>query len=233
MKHTRVVLLALVLMLAVVLAGCVQRASTPPPTGGGTEEAKSPQTGATSDLMSELEKAATQTLMAMQATQQPPASPVPAGETPAAGTPAGETPAGGQTPQAEQPTAAVQPANTPVPVPSATPGRPASYTLQKGEHPYCIARRFDVNPLDMLQLSGLNSGSTYYPGLVLRIPQGGGGFPSARSLKSHPTNYNVTSGDSIYSIACEFGDVDPNAIVIANNLQAPYTLTAGQTIYIP
>jgi LysM repeat protein len=232
MKQARVILVVLALTLTLLITGCVQRASTPPASAGeSTPGAKAPEEGTTSDVMSQLERAATQTLMALQATQQP------------AQTTPGPTAVGGEaqptteaTAAAAQPTsepAAAQPTQPPIAVPTATPGIPTSYTLQKGEHPYCIARRFNVNPATMLQLSGLSGGDTYYPGLVLRIPQGGGGFPAARSLKAHPTNYTVSAGDTIYSIACEFGDADPNAIIIANNLQSPYDLSSGQNLYIP
>ncbi len=231
MKQARVILVILALTLTLLATSCVQRASTPPAsTGESTSGAKSPEEGATSDVMSQLERAATQTLMALQATQQP------AQATPAPTTASGEAQPTTEAPAAAQPSAtpaAAQPTQPPVTVPTATPGIPTSYTLQKGEHPYCIARRFNVNPADLLQLSGLSGGDTYYPGMVLRIPQGGGGFPAARSLKPHPANYTVSAGDTIYSIACEFGDADPNAIIIANNLQSPYELTAGQSLYIP
>lgn len=231
MKQARVILVVLALTLALLVTGCVQRASTPSAGAGeSTPGAKAPEEGATSDVMSQLERAATQTLMALQATQQPaPTTPEPTTAGSAA-QPTTEAPAAGQ-PTAMPATA--QPTQPPVAVPTATPGIPTSYTLQKGEHPYCIARRFNVNPANMLQLSGLSGGDTYYPGLVLRIPQGGSGFPAARSLKAHPTNYTVSAGDTIYSIACEFGDADPNAIIIANNLQSPYELTSGQNLYIP
>ena len=43
----------------------------------------------------------------------------------------------------------------PIVAPTATPGLPASYTIQKGEFPFCIARRFNVNPNEMLQITGL------------------------------------------------------------------------------
>src|SRR4030067_475997 len=45
--------------------------------------------------------------------------------------------------------------------------------------------------------------------------------------------YGVKAGDSIYSIACTYGDVDPNAIILANSLTSPYTLTPGATIRVP
>jgi LysM repeat protein len=41
------------------------------------------------------------------------------------------------------------------------------------------------------------------------------------------------AGDTIYTIACAFGDVDPNAIIVVNGLESPYTLTPGQVLQIP
>jgi hypothetical protein len=52
-------------------------------------------------------------------------------------------------------------------------------------------------------------------------------------LQDHPTTYTVAAGDTIYSIACKFGDVDPMSIAIANDLDAPYNLDAGDRIHIP
>lgn len=121
------------------------------------------------------------------------------------------------------------PTTTPVP-----PGvRPASYTLQTGEFPYCIARRFNVDPDALLSASGLTSPDVYYAGLTLTIPQGGA-FPGSRMLAAHPTTYTVLSADeTIYSVACKFGDVDPAAIASANGISASAKLTAGQPIKIP
>lgn len=129
--------------------------------------------------------------------------------------------------------------NTPEPtqppvviVPSATPGIPATYILQEGEHPYCIARRFNVNPNDLVALNGISG--YVAPGTTLKIPTNSSWPDSAsRALKAHPTTYTVVSGDSIYSVACKFGDVDPNSIIAANALQSPYSLTSGTIIQIP
>ncbi|HSO26859.1 MAG TPA: LysM peptidoglycan-binding domain-containing protein [Anaerolineales bacterium] len=127
----------------------------------------------------------------------------------------------------------VQPTAPVVVVPTATPGIPATYTLQRGEHVYCIARRFDVNPAELLSLNGLAPGTTVFSGLTLRIPQTGNPFPANRSLLPHPTTYTVRSGDTFHSIACLFGSVDPNAIAAANSMAVTDSLTAGQTIQIP
>ncbi|MDP2776596.1 MAG: LysM peptidoglycan-binding domain-containing protein [Anaerolineales bacterium] len=119
---------------------------------------------------------------------------------------------------------------------SVPPGvRPATYTLQNGEFPYCIARRFNANPDDLLALSGLTSAqaNSLASGTVLNIPQSGA-FPGDRALTAHPTTYTVASGDeTIYSVACKYGDVDPAAIASANSLSVSAKLTAGQQLQIP
>jgi LysM repeat protein len=48
-------------------------------------------------------------------------------------------------------------------------------------------------------------------GTTLKIPQTGT-WQGERALKSHPTNYTVVSGDTLYTIACGFGDADPNTL---------------------
>lgn len=141
-----------------------------------------------------------------------------------------ETPVPALPPQATS--APVNPA-APVTYVEATPGGPpASYTLQAGEFPFCIARRFDVNPYDLLALNGLGTTSVVQAGTTLRIPQTGS-WPGDRSLLDHPTNYTVRAGDTIFSIACDFGDVSPDMIILQNALTSPYTLSSGQVLVIP
>jgi LysM repeat protein len=133
-----------------------------------------------------------------------------------------------------QPAQQVQPTPKPVIVaPPATPGLPSSYTLQKSEFPYCIARRFNVDPGELLRMNGLTSYSVYYGGMVLRIPQSGRGFPGNRALRPHPATYNVRPGDTLFSIACIYGDVDPNMIAYVNNIPVNAKLEIGQLLNIP
>jgi LysM repeat protein len=115
-----------------------------------------------------------------------------------------------------------------------TPGpRPAYYILQVGEFPYCIARRFNVDPKELLALNSLPSGLIYSPGLALTIPQSGRAFPPPRALRSHPTTYIVPeSQTTVYKVACQFGDVDPLVIMQYNNLTSPI-LYFGMTLQIP
>lgn len=112
--------------------------------------------------------------------------------------------------------------------------RPAEWTLRRGEFPYCIARRFDVNPQTLLNLNGLSNGNIFYPGRNLKIPQSGS-FPGTRALRNHPVTYTVpSSSETLYSIACLFGDVRPEDIASANNLSsADAALTSGQQLNIP
>jgi LysM repeat protein len=119
--------------------------------------------------------------------------------------------------------------------PTVTVNRPASYTLQKGEFPYCIARRFNVDPGELLSINGLSSGDIYYPNLTLSIPQSGRPFPGTRALRSHPDTYTVPDASmTLYGVACVYGDVDPAALVQANpslSLGAP--VGSGQQVAIP
>jgi LysM repeat protein len=121
------------------------------------------------------------------------------------------------------------------PAPTVITNRPGSYTLQKGEFPYCIARRFNIDPAELLSLNSLSSGDIYYPNLTLNIPQSGKPFPGTRALRSHPDTYTVADASlTLYSIACAYGDVDPAAIVQANpGLSLASALTVGQKINIP
>ncbi len=123
-----------------------------------------------------------------------------------------------------------------VPTTSGTVGPvPSTYTLQKGEWPFCIARRFNLNPTELLTLNNLSDAQStmLMPGLVLSIPQTGDPFPADRAWHSHPDTYTVVSGDTLNGIACYYGDLTPAAIATANNLSSSATLTAGQKLTIP
>jgi LysM repeat protein len=147
-------------------------------------------------------------------------------ELPAAtATPVPETQTEADVPAQEQPAAQVlEPTEGPP---------PATYTLQKGEFPFCIARRFDLNQAELLALNGMNLNSKPGVGTTLKLPQTGNHFVTDRSLKDHPTTYTVSAGDTIYTVACKFGDVSPDMIALANDLDEPYTLSSGQTLNIP
>ena len=236
----RFLLFTVIMMLVVGVTGCRLPASTPPAsTATSAGSFPVPGEGGT-DTMGMFEKFATQTAQA--ASGQPPTEgqPPDEGQPPAEDTSVPVVPTNTPAPQQEAaaPTEkpaepAVKPARTKIVVPTATPGLPASYTLQKGEFPYCIARRFNISPADLLNANGLSANSTTRPGQKLTIPKNARNFPGTRALHKHPTSYTVKTNDTIYTVACYFGDVDPDSIKLANGLKKPFNLTAGEKIQIP
>ncbi|NLF51641.1 MAG: LysM peptidoglycan-binding domain-containing protein [Leptolinea sp.] len=114
--------------------------------------------------------------------------------------------------------------------------RPEKYTLNKGEWPFCIARRYNLNPLDLLNANGLSLESKPDVGFVLKIPQTGE-WPESRFghrwIRAHPAMHQVGAGETLYTISCLYGDIDPSQIVEANELPEPYKIYAGQMLRIP
>ena len=225
----------LFVILALTLSAC-ERSASSAPTATATPKANFPKPVSTSG-MNAIEIAGTQTAIATAGLPMPGITGTDAGIptfTPLAGV--------NLTPVNNQPTSLPSPtvgaAATAIPaLPLATAGpisKPGAYVLHQGEFPYCLARRFNVNPDELLALNGLSNNQSYYaPGTSITIPQSGGTFPGSRALKSHPAKYTVAYGDTIYSIACEFGDVDPMGIVSANSLSGSYSLTTGSSIQVP
>jgi len=222
MTTKRYIILLVLVTSALILAGCKLSASTPPPASETPDSAMS-------TLEAELGNIATQTAVSGGGVDSAPTEQTSGGET-QEGTTATEA-APPASPENTQPPPA--PTQTPVPVTPPTPGVPATYQLQKGEFPFCIARRFNVDVAELLNLNGLSGSSVVPVGYNLQIPQTGNNFVGQRALLNHPTNYTVAGGDTIYTVACKYGDVDPMAIAQANGISSPYTLSAGQVIYIP
>lgn len=113
--------------------------------------------------------------------------------------------------------------------------RPDSYSLQKGEWPICIARRFDLNLNTFFAANGLTMDSRPGVGTNLKIPSSGNWSSSfgSRSLKTHPTTYTVAAGDTVYTIACRYGDVSPEQILAANGLSSAGDIHSGMKLDIP
>lgn len=232
--YTKIALLV-ALALFLTVTACTRQASKPPVTTP-TTTGEAPFPYATAGTVSNL---ATQTALA----GTPQANTVPgagaATNTPevllATLTPAaqaggqgqgGNTEAGGgQTvPQSNGPAI-----NTPVVT------RPTTYTLQKGEFPYCIARRYGLDIPSFFQANNINNNSKLSAGASLTIPAAGDWNNSfgTRSLQAHPATYTVGAGDTVNSIACKFGDVTPEAILAVNGLTNASDLKAGTSIKIP
>ena len=193
MKATRFYVILVILLLVVSLAACKRNVPGGEQATPATGEPVEVLTPAATDVMEQIYLFATQTAMALGGqTGEPGVQGTP-------GTP--NAPEATETVTTQiavtEPPAAVQPTSAPIQVPPPTPGRPAAYTLKGGEFPYCIARRFNVDPGELLRLNGLTAYSVYYSGMTLQIPQTGRPFPGNRSLRPHPTTYTVSPGDTM------------------------------------
>ena len=213
---------ACLIACALLISACTRSASTAPTLApaGGTASALTGQSATMEAVRSAL---LTQTAAADQGGG--------AANTPTPGTGAAITTA---TPSVGTPvgTSALPATATRTLAPIPTVVVPATYTLHEGEFPYCLARRFNRNPDDILAINGLSNSTILSPGETLSIPTSGT-FPGPRALLTHPVTYTVFGGETIYSLACRYGDVDPMGIAAANGLSSPYTLMPGTTIQIP
>ena len=214
MKKTSLTIL-IVIISALLFSACTMSASTPPPVTPTTN-------------LSEIARQATETAIA---------------KTPKAGeTQVPETTEESLTDPTATVSDAVVPTSTPEPAVTADETEepevyeyavPDSYTLHEGEFIYCIARRFNIHPEDLEVYNGYESGTLLYPGDTLQIPSGSRAWVGDRALQYHPSNYTVIYGDTLYSIACLYGDVDPRAIAAANDLDIDAVLTPGVVLQIP
>lgn len=224
MSIKRLLVLLAVVLLATIVVACQLSASTPPPTTLTSE-------GPMSTLQSELGNIATQTAAAGGGGEVMPTTQPPSGSEEGGGI--AETATSTPEPtETEAPTKAA-PAEKEVKVSTPTPGLPSTYTLRKGEWPFCIARRFNVNQYELLNINGLSLSSKPVTGFKLKIPKTGNHFSGDRSLRDHPAKYTVASGDTIYTIACHYGDVSPEAIAEANDMKVSSKLKVGETLKIP
>jgi len=110
---------------------------------------------------------------------------------------------------------------------------PDVYRLQSGEFPACLARRFNIDLGQLMWVNGFCCRQIFYPGQGVIIPDNPLPFRGGRALHLHPATYRVCPGDTIYKVACFFGDVDPIYLAQFNGLTPPYRLHAGQILDIP
>jgi len=212
MKKTSLIIL-IAIIASLMFSACTMSASTPPPVTPTTN-------------LSEIARQATETAIA---------------KTPKAG----DTQVPDETPDSEtEPTATSAAEVDPTVTPAPTEGTgdteiiteypvPDSYTLHSGEFPFCLARRFNILPEDILDYNGYEYGTLLYPGDTLLLPPNGRAYIGDRALQYHPASYTVIYGETLYSIACLYGDVDPRSIAAANDLDLDQVLTPGTVLQIP
>jgi len=223
------------LLVAVLLSACEQPYSTPPAVTNTPIDPNSFFSTPIPDQpsnMQDVENITTQTAIAGGASPTPGVGPT-------------ATLAVGAASVTPTPIIALNPTNTatqavvvaPTSTSAPSGSKPSTYVLKNGEFPYCIARRFNVDPDQLLSLSGLSSAQadSLSAGTVLTIPQSGS-FPGDRSWHDHPATFTVGTTydtDTVYGVACYYGDIAPSDIATKNGISVDATLTAGQVLTIP
>jgi LysM repeat protein len=212
MKKTSLIIL-IAIIASLMFSACTMSASTPPPVTPTTN-------------LSEIARQATETAIA---------------KTPKAGDTQvpDETEAAGTEPTATG-AADLEPTGTPAPTEDEGDSDiimeypvPDSYTLHSGEFIFCLARRFNILPEDIMDYNGYVYGTLLYPGDTILLPPDGRSYIGNRALQYHPADYTVIYGDTLYSIACLYGDIDPRSIAAANDLDVDQVLTPGTVLHIP
>lgn len=109
---------------------------------------------------------------------------------------------------------------------------PTTYTVQRGDWLYAIARKFGVSvPALQAANPGINL-SVVYPGQVLNIPSSGTMTTPAPTTPGNPSSYVVQPGDTLFSIAVRF-HTTTYAFQIANHLANQNFIFPGQVLEIP
>jgi LysM repeat protein len=246
-KKSLFILVTAFIFMALVISGCRQSYApmdeslvTPTIEGGAGFPEELPadmegvfEAGAQTATAQALEAAST-----LPAVEEPTAVPGEDTELTPAGDNTAEAPTEDTTPATATNTLPVVADATATPVPTSIPSVdtssvPSSYTLKKGEFPYCIARRYNVNPSELISLNGIADAGALQPGLTLKMPQTGNPFPYDRARNTHPVTYVVPETTTVYAVACFFGDVDPAKIISLNSISNPDSVASGTSLQIP
>jgi hypothetical protein len=251
MKKFRLSIIGGVLLLSLILIGC----NRPVPTARRSSATSVPQT--LEPLAMTRTSLAAQIIATLTAVQETPgATAISTSETPALQATTAEATASQAAPQTTPspttqvvtsvPASPVASASAKPPVITAAPStqvpyQPASasisipevYYLHRGEFPWCLGRRFNIDPRQIMWFNRFFYGQRFFVGQPVFLPQNPQPFPGRRALRSHPATHRVGYGETIYTIACFYGDIDPLILADINGLSAPYRLNPGQVLTLP
>ena len=120
---------------------------------------------------------------------------------------------------------------------SAGTASPAEYTVVAGDTLSTIAAEFGTDMEAILAGNNITDLDYLSIGEVLVIPGAGEangvtGGASTTTATASPGSYTIVAGDTLSSIAAQFG-TDTDAIIAANNIADPDFLTVGDVLQIP
>ncbi|QIB26928.1 LysM peptidoglycan-binding domain-containing protein [Caloranaerobacter azorensis] len=113
------------------------------------------------------------------------------------------------------------------------------YEVKKGDTPYLISKKFDVNLDELLKINGLSNSSLIYPGDRLRIPinntdtnmdRNNVNFET-KTTKTYKT-YIVQPGDDFWKISQKFG-IPMYELMKVNNANDRTVLYTGDKLIVP
>ena len=207
-QRLRYLVPTILVIIALSFTACTRSASTPPPSEEGeAQEATADDTQATMDAARS--RILTETAQASEGAEVEPT---------ATNTPLVTGTLVVATPEATPTTVGV-----------------TEYTVKPGDWIWQIARSFNVDPQEIIDLNDLTSPSQIQPGMVLQIPvpsvsPEATGTPGA--TEAGGTVHVVKPGEWIWQIARIYG-VDPQSIIDANDLVNPTMIQPGQELIIP
>jgi LysM repeat protein len=128
---------------------------------------------------------------------------------------------------------------TPAASPTAQADGRIIYQVQPGDSLMAIAARFDLAPLELLELNALAPDSVIQVGQLLLLgiaqrPAGTplAGFPGASLRQDGSAVYFLLEGDSFYSVAGRFGLTLSEFFQLNPNLSLSSTLMIGQPVIV-
>jgi LysM repeat protein len=117
-------------------------------------------------------------------------------------------------------------------MPSAPAEAGASHTVQAGENLFRIALKYGVTMKALAELNGIYNPDQLFAGQTLTIP----GSPAASSVAYQPqhasTTHTVQRGETLTSIASQYG-VSLWTLIQINNIANSALILPGQTLVIP
>jgi membrane-bound lytic murein transglycosylase D len=104
------------------------------------------------------------------------------------------------------------------------------YRVKRGDTLAGVARRFGVSARDLAAVNHIRNANEIHPGQVIELP--GGSLTARPGDRSHAGVYSVRRGDTLDSIAKQFG-VDVKELLALNEIRNKNVIRVGQTIYVP